>query len=85
MTEATPKTDAIDYTNTSEVVARYTPFVKSITAKIRRGLPEHIEFDDLIDYGMIGLLEAASRYDADAAFNAVVANYALRNDLGENP
>ena len=82
MTEATPKSDVLDYSNTSEVVARYTPFVKSITAKIRRGLPEHIEFDDLIDYGMIGLLEAASRYDSDAGAHFMTfAYYRIRGAI----
>ena len=75
MTEPTPNTEEIDYTNSSEVVARYTPFVKSITAKIRRGLPEHIEFDDLIDYGMIGLLEAASRFDPEAGAHVMTFAY----------
>jgi len=82
MTEATPKSDVLDYSNTSEVVARYTPFVKSITAKVRRGLPDHIEFDDLIDYGMIGLLEAASRYDADAGAHFMTfAYYRIRGAI----
>lgn len=75
MTEATPQKEPIDYSNTSDVVARYTPFVKSITAKIRRGLPEHIEFDDLIDYGMIGLLEAASRFDPEAGAHFMTFAY----------
>jgi RNA polymerase sigma factor FliA len=39
------------------------PFVRSIAAKIRDQLPREIEFDDLYNYGMQGLLEAAERYD----------------------
>jgi RNA polymerase sigma factor for flagellar operon FliA len=39
------------------------PFVRSIAAKIKEQLPREIEFDDLVAYGMQGLLEAADRYD----------------------
>ena len=38
-------------------------FVRSIAGKIREQLPREIEFDDLYNYGMQGLLEAAERYD----------------------
>src|SRR6185436_11369037 len=39
------------------------PFVRSIAAKVKEQLPREIEFDDLVSYGMQGLLEAADRYD----------------------
>src|SRR5260221_12843160 len=39
------------------------PFVRSIAAKIKEQLPREIEFDDLVAYGMQGLLEAAQRFD----------------------
>jgi RNA polymerase sigma factor for flagellar operon FliA len=38
-------------------------FVRSVAAKIKEQLPREIEFDDLVSYGMQGLLEAAERYD----------------------
>jgi len=40
------------------------PFVRAIAAKVKEQLPREIEFDDLVAYGMQGLLEAADRYDA---------------------
>src|ERR1700743_3326136 len=39
------------------------PFVRSIAGKVKEQLPREIEFDDLYNYGMQGLLEAAERYD----------------------
>ncbi len=39
------------------------PLVRSIAAKIKEQLPREIEFEDLVAYGMQGLLEAAGRYD----------------------
>ncbi len=38
-------------------------FVRAISAKIKETLPREIEFDDLVAYGMQGLLEAAERFD----------------------
>jgi len=46
-----------------KLVDANVPFVRSIAAKIREQLPREIEFDDLYNYGMAGLLEAAARYD----------------------
>jgi RNA polymerase sigma factor FliA len=39
------------------------PFVRSIASKIKETLPKEIEFDELVAYGMQGLLEAAERFD----------------------
>src|SRR5262245_20750938 len=47
-----------------KLVDANVPFVRSIAAKIKESLPREIEFDDLVAYGMQGLLEAAERYDA---------------------
>jgi RNA polymerase sigma factor for flagellar operon FliA len=46
-----------------KLVDANVPFVRSIASKIKDQLPREIEFDDLYNYGMQGLLEAAERYD----------------------
>ncbi|HXU70190.1 MAG TPA: sigma-70 family RNA polymerase sigma factor [Polyangia bacterium] len=46
-----------------KLVDANVPFVRSIAGKIKDQLPREIEFDDLYNYGMQGLLEAAERYD----------------------
>ena len=46
-----------------KLVDSNVPFVRSIAGKIKDQLPREIEFDDLYNYGMQGLLEAAERYD----------------------
>ena len=46
-----------------KLVDANVPFVRSIASKIKDQLPREIEFDDLYNYGMAGLLEAAQRYD----------------------
>lgn len=58
-----------------ELIAQYTPFVRGIAAKIKKGLAKNIEFDDLVAYGMAGLLEAAERYDPKMGANFMTFSY----------
>ena len=44
------------------LVDDHIPFVRSIARKLREQVPM-VEFDDLVGFGMQGLLEAAQRYD----------------------
>jgi RNA polymerase sigma factor for flagellar operon FliA len=39
--------------------------VRYIARKLHRTLPSHVELDDLVSAGMVGLLEACDRFDAD--------------------
>ena len=47
------------------VVAQYAPLVKRIAHHLLGRLPNSVQLDDLIQSGMIGLLEAATHYAAD--------------------
>jgi len=57
------------------LIEQYAPFVRSIAAKIKKGLAKTIEFDDLVAYGMTGLLEAADRYDPKFGANFMTFSY----------
>lgn len=46
-----------------EVVDRYAPLVKRIAHHLLLRMPASVQIDDLIQSGMIGLLEAARKYD----------------------
>jgi len=47
-----------------EVITEYLPYVKHIVHRIASHLPPNVvETDDLFDAGIIGLIEAAERYD----------------------
>lgn len=48
----------------NELVTRYAPLVKRIAYHIMSRLPPSVQVDDLIQAGMIGLLEASRNYDA---------------------
>ncbi len=45
------------------VVERYAPLVKRIAHHLLLRMPASVQIDDLIQSGMIGLLEAARKYD----------------------
>jgi len=40
------------------------PLVRRMAARMRRTLPAHIELDDLVSAGVLGLLDAANKFDA---------------------
>ena len=44
-------------------VKKYSPLVKYVAGKIAIGLPQTVEFDDLVSYGVLGLLDAIERFD----------------------
>ncbi|MBU2512096.1 FliA/WhiG family RNA polymerase sigma factor [bacterium] len=49
--------------STEEIAIEYAPVVKHIALKLSARLPSNIELDDLIQAGMIGLLESIDRFD----------------------
>lgn len=53
----------LQYTPSHELVEQYAPLVKRIAQHLMARLPASVQLDDLIQSGMIGLLEAASKYD----------------------
>ncbi|MGL4370566.1 MAG: RNA polymerase sigma factor WhiG [Spirochaetota bacterium] len=46
-------------------VMKYSPLVKYVAGKVSMGMPQSIEFDDLVSYGTFGLIDAISKYDPD--------------------
>ena len=57
-------TNVINPAQSQLVVQNYFSLVQAIASKIKRRLPAHVDVNDLVQTGMIGLLEASSRFDA---------------------
>ena len=57
-------TNVINPAQPQIVVQNYFNLVQAIASKIKRRLPTHVDVNDLVQTGMIGLLEASSRFDA---------------------
>lgn len=48
----------------NQLIIEYLPYVKRIVHRIAIHLPSSIEIDDLVNAGVIGLIQAIERYDA---------------------
>src|SRR5256885_2481237 len=48
-----------------EYAAKFFPYIEKVARRLARRLPAHVEIDDLISSGVIGLIEAAERYDPE--------------------
>jgi RNA polymerase sigma factor for flagellar operon FliA len=57
-------TNVINPSMNQMALQQYFMLVQAIAGKIKRRLPAHVDIEDLVQTGMIGLLEASSRYDA---------------------
>ena len=47
-----------------EQIERYLPLVKRIAGRLAISLPPHVDEDDIIGYGVFGLLDAIDRFEA---------------------
>jgi len=46
-----------------QIVVEYIPLVKYIASRVSLGKNKYMEYEDLVSYGMIGLMDAISKYD----------------------
>src|SRR5438477_8583428 len=54
------------------IVLEHLPLVKAIAIRVHENLPVHVDLDDLIHAGVLGLFDAVTKYDAakNVAFHA---------------
>ncbi|HUB29856.1 MAG TPA: FliA/WhiG family RNA polymerase sigma factor [Terracidiphilus sp.] len=57
------KTSATNAVNGDDLVMQELPQVYYIAARIRERLPQHVEMEDLVNAGVVGLLEATRSFD----------------------
>ncbi|MEO2068749.1 MAG: sigma-70 family RNA polymerase sigma factor [Desulfurobacteriaceae bacterium] len=71
------------YTKTrKELVLEYLPLVKKIANKIYRRIPEGVlEFDELVNVGVIGLIKAIEKYDETKAKFSTYAYIKIRGEI----
>jgi RNA polymerase sigma factor for flagellar operon FliA len=46
-------------------IKQYAPLVKYVAGKVAVGMPSNVEFDDLVGFGVFGLLDAIDKFDPD--------------------
>jgi RNA polymerase sigma factor for flagellar operon FliA len=46
-----------------EIIKKYLYLVKYVAGRVAIGLPPNVDFNDLVSYGILGLLDAINKYD----------------------
>ncbi|MDR3130972.1 MAG: RNA polymerase sigma factor WhiG [Treponema sp.] len=46
-------------------IKQYAPLVKYVAGKVAVGMPHNVEFDDLVGFGVFGLIDAIDRFDPE--------------------
>jgi len=62
------------------VVLEHVPLVKAIAVRVHENLPVHVDLDDLVHAGILGLFDAASKYDPEK--QVVFSSYAKHRIKG---
>lgn len=47
------------------LIMKYASFVKYVAGRVAVNLPNNVEFDDLVSYGILGLIDAIDKYDPE--------------------
>ena len=48
-----------------QLIVGYSPLVKYVAGRVAIGLPPNVEFDDLVSYGIFGLIDAIDKFDPE--------------------
>jgi len=71
-----------DNSRRDQLITEHLSLVSAIAAHIQRSLPVHVELDDLVHAGIMGLIDAATKYrdDKEVAFTTY-AKYRIRGAI----
>ncbi|MCL2832226.1 MAG: RNA polymerase sigma factor WhiG [Treponema sp.] len=61
-------------------IRQYAPLVKYVAGRVAVGMPSNVEFDDLVGYGVFGLLDAIDKFDPEK--NVKFKTYAVQRIRG---
>ncbi|GHU47151.1 RNA polymerase sigma factor WhiG [Spirochaetia bacterium] len=61
-------------------IKQYAPLVKYVAGKVAVGMPHNVEFDDLVGFGVFGLLDAIEKFDPEK--NVKFKTYAVTRIRG---
>jgi RNA polymerase sigma factor FliA len=63
------------------VILEHLPLATAIAVRVHAGLPVHVDLDDLVQAGIVGLIDAASKFDRKK--NVAFSSYAKHRIKGE--
>lgn len=80
---------AMEFDSKEEIVKKYIPLVKYIASRVIIGKYKYIEYEDLISYGMIGLMDAINKFDKSkgmkfSTYASIRIKGAMIDDLRKN-
>lgn len=61
--EASEAPEPFDRENREQIIKDYVPLVKFVAHRISSRLPSHVELDDLIHSGILGLMDAIEKFE----------------------
>ncbi len=61
--EAAEAPEPFDRNNREQIIKDYVPLVKFVAHRIASRLPSHVELDDLINSGILGLMDAIEKFE----------------------
>ena len=76
----TPQAEHSIYAHRDRVVLEHLPLVRAIAVRVHDNLPVHVDLDDLIHAGIMGLFHAATKFDTDK--NVAFSSYAKHRIKG---
>jgi RNA polymerase sigma factor for flagellar operon FliA len=62
-TEAEPAQALLTDAEREQLLVEHLPIVRFLARRIHERLPQHVELDDLVSAGMVGLIDAFSKFD----------------------
>ena len=63
-------------------IRQYAPLVKYVAGKVAASMPNTVEFEDLVGFGVFGLLDAIEKFDPDK--NVKFKTYASRGSAARS-
>lgn len=57
--------EAFDRANREQIIKDFVPLVKFVAHRVASRLPSHVELDDLIHSGILGLMDAVEKFDPE--------------------
>lgn len=72
-----------------QIVLKYIPLVKYIASRVIIGKSKYIEYEDLVSYGMIGLMDAINKFDESrgmkfSTYSSIRIKGAMIDELRKN-
>src|SRR5882762_10802442 len=73
-------TSTISESDRDQLVLKHLPLVKAIAVRVYENLPVHVDLDDLVHAGILGLFDAANKYNPEK--QVVFSSYAKHRIKG---